>query len=247
MKPTLIYAIRDSATQEVRYVGKTVNPNLRRWQHRKAVDKKSYCARWIRSVDGNIDFIELEWVMPSGDWIEAERRWIAYYKSLGARLTNVTSGGEGCYNPTQEHRDRLSELHKGNQHAKGYKHTPEALQKISDASRGKKNALGHRHDEATLKKISAASKGKINSPDTITKMRETHSKLSGKKSADMLRVWEERKANWISKYDDKNIILDYLSGCIENKELMAKYSIGSTATLYAVLRRNNIPLKGAKR
>ena len=245
MKPTLIYALKDSSTQEVRYVGKTVNPNLRRWQHKKAKDAKSYCARWIRSINGLIDFVELEWVMPGGDWIEAERRWISYYRDQNARLTNVTGGGEGCYSPTQEYRDRISARTMGNQYAKGYRHTPEAIQKISDANRGKGKALGHRHDEATKKKIGDASRGKINSPETIGKMKDAHQALSGKKSEDMLRVWKERKDNWVSKYDDKNIILDYLSGQVGNKELLRKYSIGSTSTLYVILRRNNISLKGA--
>ena len=200
MKPTLIYAITDGSNGEVRYVGKTVSCEFRFSKHRREKND-SYRGRWIRSIGKNIKFIELEWVMPGGDWIEAEKRWIAHYKSIGARLTNVTDGGEGCYNPTPEHRAKLSQAQKGNQRAKGYKHTPEALQKIADANRGKKKALGHRHDEATLKKISDASKGKVNSPETIEKMRLTHLAMSDKKSADMKRVWAERRAAKAAKGD----------------------------------------------
>lgn len=245
MKPTLIYAIKDTTTHEVRYVGKTVNPYGRFKKHLSSSNpSSSYTYNWILSIDHKVEFIHLEWV--EEDWQDAERFWIAYFKSLGARLTNLTSGGEGMCDPPQEYRDKVSARSKGNQHAKGYKHTFEALQKIADANRGQRKALGHRHDEATKKIISEAGLGRTKSPETLAKMKESHARLSDKKSADMLRVWEERKANWVSKYDDKNIILDYLSGVIENKDLLKKYGIGSSSTLYKILSRNNIPLKGAK-
>lgn len=241
MRPTLIYAITDATTNEIRYVGKTVSPSVR-WSKHKHDTSQTHHGRWLRSIQYNIEFIELEWVLD--DWIEAERFWISYFKTLGARLTNYTGGGEGSHNPAPELRKIFSLRMLGNQHAKGYKHTSEALQKIADANRGKKKALGHRHDEATKKKIGLASKGKINSPETVEKMRQSHLAMSEKKREDMKRVWAERKANWVSKYDDNNIILDYLSGEVENKELLTKYGIGSSATLYKILRRNNISLKG---
>jgi hypothetical protein len=106
--------------------------------------------------------------------------------------------------------------------------------------------FGGHHSEDAKARISEFQKGRPKSSETIEKMKAAHSALAEKKSADMTRVWEERKANWVSKYDDKNIILDYVSGCIDNKELMVKYGIGSTSTLYVILRRNHIPLKGAK-
>lgn len=196
MKPTTIYAIVDSTTSEVRYIGKTVSPYYRYNTHLH--DKSdSYRGRWLRSISYNVEFVELEKVFEN--WVEAERFWISYFRFLGARLTNTTSGGEGACDPSPEVIAKLSKARRGNSHAKGYRHTPEALEKIRQSSIGRKPALGMRHSEEAKSKISSAQKGKKLSEATLDKMREAHQKLSEKKRADMLRVWAERKAAKINQ------------------------------------------------
>jgi hypothetical protein len=97
-KTTFIYALTCPNTGEVRYIGKSDNPQKRYRIHvHNYFNKDSYKARWIRSLQRDNTkpgLMILEEVMVS-EWIEAEKRWIAHYRSIGAKLTNITEGGQG--------------------------------------------------------------------------------------------------------------------------------------------------------
>jgi len=108
-------------------------------------------------------------------------------------------------------------------------------------------AFGHVHSDEAKARIGEAQKGKPKSVETVTKMRESHAKLVDKKSKDMLKVWADRKGNWMSKYDNAGIVADYLSERFDNKELMVKYAVGSSSTLYKILQRNGVELKAVIR
>lgn len=202
MKPTTIYALCHPVTNEIRYVGKTINPRTRYKEHIGST-KGTHCNKWVRSLKPSIPiFVELEVV--SSDWIEAEQFWIAYFKSLGARLTNLTAGGEGMvgYTATEETRKRISSATAGrrltpehrlkistnNRSKVGYKLSDEAKTKISIASMGNKSSVGRIISPETRAKlsltsrnmslearakISAAGKGKILSPEHRAKISES--------------------------------------------------------------------------
>ena len=96
---TYIYILQDPITKDVRYVGKTNNPKLRKRSHLWKCDKnKSHCYKWVNSVLKKglkpiftvIDEID-------GNWEWLEMYWIEQFKVWGANLTNITKGGEGCY------------------------------------------------------------------------------------------------------------------------------------------------------
>lgn len=58
---------------------------------------QTYCSRWLRGVYAarlKPEMRILEIVPAGGNWIAAEQRWIAHYRSR-TRLTNLTIGGEG--------------------------------------------------------------------------------------------------------------------------------------------------------
>ena len=211
MNKITIYGIVDAMTGNVGYVGITKDLRRRKYQH---LNSRGNTAKdvWMRGLDYQVIFVVLA-ETDTAHQHSLEQEWIAKIKSLGGTLHNSTIGGAGtqcCYpnasaklrmslaklghQLTPQHKEKLKGLATGNQHAKGYKHTPEALQKIADANRGKKKALGYHHTEEARAKIGAASRGKINSPETIEKMKLTHALLSDKKSADMKRIWAERKA-----------------------------------------------------
>ena len=122
----LIYALCDPRTGEVRYVGKTESAFRTRLNHhifraRKGEKHHVYC--WIRKLlsEGVRPEMELvEECFSHEDLAETERFYIAYFRSLGFRLTNHTEGGEGCI---------------------GYKHTDEARARMSAIQRGRKRAL----------------------------------------------------------------------------------------------------------
>lgn len=97
--PTSIYGLVDPRTNELRYVGKTIQPlndRLRIHLYDARRGLKRYVCNWIRQVlrDGlEPEIFEIESVQE--DWIEQEQFWIAYFRYIGARLTNGTIGGEG--------------------------------------------------------------------------------------------------------------------------------------------------------
>jgi hypothetical protein len=101
-KATSIYVLIDPRTDQVRYVGKTVKPLKDRLSNHLTMARRGKLqrvARWVRGLLlDNIrpEIIEVELVPAAGDWVEAERHWIGYFRFLGADLVNQTAGGEGC-------------------------------------------------------------------------------------------------------------------------------------------------------
>ena len=72
---------------------------------------------------------------------------------------NLTGGGEGMLNPSDETRAKLSEIRKG------HIVTPETRLKLSENNKGK-----HNHSAETRAKISKANKGKVISAETRAKI-----------------------------------------------------------------------------
>lgn len=148
----VIYALRQSGTTEIRYVGKTVKPpHVRLGEHKKEARRRgrAYLHKWLRSIDLDAELIVLEEV--AGDDLDRrEREWIASLRAAGVRLTNLTEGGTGgaTFN--------------------GRKHTPETLAKMSVSRRARPpmseeqraKMRGRKHTPETLAKISAAKKGR---------------------------------------------------------------------------------------
>lgn len=97
--PIYIYGLYHPQTNELRYVGKTNNLKLRLQSHidyARSKRKQRAVSDWINSIIKHglkpiINTIEETTV---GDWIEREAFWIKEYKSIGARLLNLTDGGE---------------------------------------------------------------------------------------------------------------------------------------------------------
>ncbi len=99
-----IYGLFDPATQELRYVGKTIGSPFKRLllghlKEARTSPKITHKLNWLRSL------LKLE-LIPEVEVLEgniygeeqlneAEIWHIAYWKSLGCRLTNGTPGGDG--------------------------------------------------------------------------------------------------------------------------------------------------------
>ena len=159
-RPTSIYICCDPITMEARYVGKTVHDVKVRVQNHITEKGKRHSTAWFRKVKEPYYFTA-EVVPAGGDWAESERFWIGYLKSLGARLVNLTSGGEGMvgYKPTKETRAKQSAANKGRTFS------PESIAKRVESKKGFTFSL------ETRQKMSAARKGRKLSEITIEKMR----------------------------------------------------------------------------
>ena len=124
MSEVFIYAHRAPCSDEVRYIGKSIDPKGRLSDHvsdaRKGVRNHHAC--WIRSLlnQGLSPVLSIVDVAEEECWPSVESAYIQYFRGLGHRLTNGTEGGEDPPNQT------------------GMRHTPQAREKIGAATRGKK-------------------------------------------------------------------------------------------------------------
>lgn len=162
-----IYALVDPRTDGVRYVGKTIELKRRMRRHRnigRSENPSLYRDRWIQSLmDDGLDFIV--WVLEICDdnsWAESEKKWIAFFKDEGCRLTNLAEGGTGGKGPFREGQNRGGAT-------PGRKKPAGFGEKISKASKGVPKSKAHREamsrakignkaSDETKKKVSEASK-----------------------------------------------------------------------------------------
>ena len=113
-----VYLLYERATGRVGYVGKTVRAlRVRLLQHR-ARAKLDQCYRdcWIRGAKYAVEIDEIEECHSQEQLRAAEVFWIGYFRAMGARLTNLTDGGEGLA---------------------GYTFSPETREKMAAAKRGR--------------------------------------------------------------------------------------------------------------
>lgn len=167
-----IYTLAHPLTGEVRYVGKSIDPEGRLRGHitEKGTAHKN---NWIRSLlrEGLTPKCEVleELDDPNDDqWQEAERFWINSLRFLGCRLTNLEDGGirgkrmsretrlkmsEAARNQSEEKRRKISAAKTGvkksaevraRMKAAFAKRSPETYQKVAEANR---RVWALRHDE----------------------------------------------------------------------------------------------------
>lgn len=148
----LVYVLYNDVSNSV-YVGKSASGLRRPRQHKALADKSKYfnypIYKWIRkyqSLGHEYKILVLENQSDHALLCEAEKFYIAYFRSIGMKLLNVTEGGEG-FMPIG---GKLSPEHKAKILAIL---TPETRAKYADKIRGRK------HSEEHKAKISAALQG----------------------------------------------------------------------------------------
>lgn len=96
---------------EIRYVGKSNNPEKRLLTHVKHSKDKSHRTSWIKSLkEQNLEPILKVIEECSKDiWQEREVFWIKHYKAQGMKLTNLTDGGGGWSHFSDELREKVSQ------------------------------------------------------------------------------------------------------------------------------------------
>ena len=104
-----IYALLDPRDNEVRYIGKTINPTKRLSEH-LADSKREYNYRsmWIKSlVRENLKpLIKFLKICPLSDFVKYETEYIKLYKN--DKLTNSDETGQGTVGRRQEIIDKVS-------------------------------------------------------------------------------------------------------------------------------------------
>lgn len=98
----IVYGLIDPRSGELRYVGKSTTGMVRPRKHGQPGTLKwnrGHSGAWLRSLarDGLApEIIELERAATRSDLAAAEQFQIAYWRFVGADLTNLTIGGEGA-------------------------------------------------------------------------------------------------------------------------------------------------------
>jgi hypothetical protein len=145
----VVYGLHDPRTNELRYIGKTTYGVYRRMRnhYRSArIGRNTHVAHWLASL-------EREGLAPTVRILDTclfpellndiERQWIANARKRGARLTNLTDGGEG---------------------ALGRRQSEEAKARISAAAKGNTRCVGRQVSEATRARMSAAQRAQYATP-----------------------------------------------------------------------------------
>ena len=139
-----IYTLNEPNSDIVRYVGLTRNPEKRHKEHIKEKRHNSYKSHWVskltqRGLEPKMDIIETDLSLQEA--FEKEMHYIKLFKSFGARLVNLTIGGEAPMankKHSAETRAKMSEDRKGEKNAfYGKKHTKETWDKIKEKLKGR--------------------------------------------------------------------------------------------------------------
>jgi len=95
----IVYGLTDPRTDEIRYIGRSSAGPGRPLEHRLRISReKTHKAAWIRSLarDGvSYGVVVLKECSSKEETVEAEKQFILMHRLFGARLTNLTEGGEG--------------------------------------------------------------------------------------------------------------------------------------------------------
>ncbi len=252
-----IYALIDPRTNCVRYIGWAYKPRKRLADHiYKARKEKTHKANWLNQLASlGLTPVLAELEHGTGDWSEAERRWISHYAAQGADLCNATAGGEGItgyvfsdatkkvMSEKKLHR-KLSPEHKAKVGAalRGRKRPPEVVAKIKASRKPRclspemrehlsQACSGWHHTEKARAKIAAAGTGRKQSETTKLLLREQR---QGKPlSAEHRRKLSEAHKGKTLSEEHKAKIRQSSGGWHQTDEAKAKIS--------AARRRNRTP------
>lgn len=185
---TTVYSLSSSRDGEVRYIGQTMGDvRARLRQHRS--DAKVRCTtpvrKWMmREINEGFSIV-IAVVMHDAVLHQSEIEIIAKYRAEGARLLNLTDGGEGTVGwrgNAGNKRPDLAARNRAQAGKPGHAITDEVKAKISAANSGRKKPHlsdrnranagkpGHKHTEASRAKIGAAQKGRKHSEESRQKM-----------------------------------------------------------------------------
>jgi hypothetical protein len=185
-----IYQHRRKDTNEVFYIG---IGSCSDGEYKRAYSKRGRTEYWERIVNKHDYIVDI--LLDGLTWEEACEKEKEFIKLYGRRdlkegtLVNMTDGGEGFLNLSEETKRKLSEANRGkilseetkrkiSETSKGRTHSEEHKRKLSEAKKGNKNFLGHKHSEEAKRKMSEAKEGKTHSEETKRKMSKAKKGMS---------------------------------------------------------------------
>lgn len=217
-----VYTLTDPSTQQIRYVGVTVDLS-RRLENHLFQKEKTHKYNWIcglrkRGLRPVIEELERIPAANLQEWQEAERFWIAYLRSLGFKLMNHSAGGfSGCagLKRSEETKAKLSAIAK----ARGM---PRAtIEAANAACRGKPLSEAHR----------AQLRGKKDwSPEKRAEWASMLRRVWQRRKEDPVKMAELRKKLSVALKGNRNCAGRVLSD--ESRRKMSQSQKGRTVSAY---------------
>lgn len=217
-----IYSLEDPEGN-VRYIGKTRNPDSRLRAHvqkARSFETKNHAANWIRSLlaKGKRPVLKIVFEVPKGeDWQPYEKSFIAEYRKI-ASLTNSAEGGTGVSGlPTELLNACRAKANATKRLPQNRRRSSETLKAICSTEEWKEQQSRRSRDmyekPGYREKISSAFKGSDRqrkmqegiTPEVIARraesLRKTCSSPEFKEahSLKMKEVWAKRKADKLAK------------------------------------------------
>jgi len=176
---TFIYALIESGTNNIRYVGKANNVQ-QRFNFHLCDKRKTHKTSWLKSINYNVNYIILDEVSRY-EWQFWEIYWINQCKVWGFSLTNHTLGGNGCsgFKQSEKHKLKISIANNGKTISL------ETREKLS------KNRKGIKFSKTHIKNLSESHKGLKYPKDNYGK--HCKRKVSRYKDDILIKIWDSIK------------------------------------------------------
>lgn len=113
-----IYALTDPSTNQVRYIGLSLNMKKRvychlvDYNHKRKLHWPLYC--WIRKLKkdnkmpSSVCLTSFNYNFKRQDLCNCEKYWISYFRSAGVKLLNCTDGGDESFAMNEDTKKKIS-------------------------------------------------------------------------------------------------------------------------------------------
>jgi predicted GIY-YIG superfamily endonuclease len=200
-----IYGLLCPLSGEIRYIGKSIDPERRVKGHISGAKSGAYShhtSRWIRKLDRKglaPQLVVLQEVGEDEDWRQVEREWISSAIASGWPLTNSTAGGEGPDYIRPEDRERYRENHRAAMER--YRASPQGAAQLE------RMLLAARSPEVVAKRSESIRKA-CRAPEYRERMRAVGSEVAARaevkaaKSSKSRAMWEdpEKRARFMASF-----------------------------------------------
>lgn len=240
----IIYGLYDPESDELRYVGQTINPPSQRLAAHLAPsslrNSHTYLANWLRCVlqrGLKPEMRVLDFAKDQHELDALEIAYIAWGRVVGVRLVNTASGGGGLFgfSPSAETKEKIAAKQRGvprakhtiewkiaqSQRMKNRPPNPELLMKM------RQSRIGSHHTSETKAKISLSKKGQ-------------KPWISGRKHTESTRIKIreaiEGKPRRRRVGPSDEVILEHLAANYTKKEIAEKFQM-SRGTVIARIKK----------